>query len=271
MHSHKCAYPACHNVTTWSLAHCSVECANLHVSQQHFTSGTCHTVVKAHVSYDVLPVGTSLLVPFHPRVRDILKYSLTSPKPSEEEARHHLLRRQYITASNVASILGCNRYKSRRAVFKQYVLGDTARRNTFMQRGIEMEPVIANKFVQASGKHCIYNHGLCVSKRFDFIGATFDLLTTDGFPVEIKYLANRQPDPSAPVPFIYWVQCQVQMEVADSLSCYYVEYKEGQDDQPDYFSILQIERDTAWFDSIVPFVKQFYDDVMVLRRVLLIR
>lgn len=113
---------------------------------------------------------------------------------------------------------------------------------------------------------CVYNEGLHISKRFPFIGATFDLLTIHGIPVEIKLLVSRKPEQYPYMPPMYWVQCQVQMEVADSDMCYYVEFKEATETEPEYFCISTIRRDKEWFDNVAPRLKEFWDQVTELRQ-----
>lgn len=172
---------------------------------------------------------------------------------------------RYLTASNVAAVIGANPYCSVKQVFRKYVLKQESGSNYFTRQGIEMEPFIAQKFVEQVMLPVIYNQGVALSTRYPFLGASFDLLTCTGIPVEIKYLVSRKPKENELLPFMYWVQCQVQMEVADAPYCYYVEYKEACKDDGEYFSVCKLERDSAWFESIVPRLEEFWHAVCKLR------
>jgi hypothetical protein len=128
-----------------------------------------------------------------------------------------------------------------------------------------MEPVIAERFVRAMNVPCIYNQGMVVHKSHPFLAATFDLLTTQGIPVEIKYMVSRKPTTDIVMPCMYWVQCQIQIQCADSPYGYYVEYKEKQKDAPEHFRIMTVRRDQEWFDKNIGLLRQFWDIVQNYR------
>lgn len=270
---HMCACVTCTNTVAWDTIFCSPECAlrNRMAAAPHPRRSRPYINLKASASYqsfgDNPAIATNFLVPVSYAAGHVIRRSLLSPKPLHNETAHHKLRAQYLTASNIAAVLGANPYRSPLSVLRSYVNPHAQRKgNMFTRRGRDMEPFIANKFVEATAIPCIYDQGMCVSAHHPFIGATFDLLTVAGIPVEIKCLVSRQPGPITELaPFMYWVQCQVQMEVANAPYCYYVEYKEESGPEPEYFSIVRIDRDLPWFTRILPILQAFWAEVCELR------
>ena len=204
---------------------------------------------------------THLYVPISPKLRDILMRSFFSPRPSDNE-RHHRLRHNYLTASNIASVLNMNPYCSVRAILEKYIQPFTEHKDNFiMKRGRDMESTIAKLFINATNIPCIHNQGLTPHSKYKFIAATFDLLTLEGIPVEIKCLVKRKPTRDSIMPTMYWVQCQIQMQVANSDKCFYVEYKERNQIEDEYFNIITVRRDDQWFQNVLPLLKEFWEVV----------
>lgn len=261
----------CSNTTSWNQAHCSVGCAQEHRRNEGnlYCAAEPGINVKSHAAYEAFHNNANLFTYFYtPLSRaayNILRRGFFYPKPIANEDAHHNLRMRYLTASNVAAVIGANPYCSVKQIFKKYVLKEPGASNYFTRKGRDMEPFIAQKFVQATMLPCIYNQGLALSRRYPFLGASFDLLTHTGIPVEIKFLVSRTPKDGELVPFMYWVQCQVQMEVADASHCYYVEYKEASNDNAEYFSITKLHRDSRWFEGVAPQLEEFWDAVCKLR------
>ena len=267
-----CANVECSKKVPWNQLHCSDACVLQQFQSQHTSvevKPNCSSVVKAHAFYEGFVhedrLFTNFLIPLSTSAYNILKDGFFFPKPVQNEELHHDLRRRYLTASNVAAVLGCNPYCSQRAVFQKYVLRDSGKDNYFMRQGREYEPFIARKFVQYTQIPCIYNQGLAISKEHPFLGASFDLLTIEGIPVEIKFMVSRKPTKKELLPFMYWIQCQVQMQVAKAPFCYYVEYKEEKGDEKEYFNIIRLARDDAWFSSVIAKLQTFWHEVCLLR------
>jgi putative phage-type endonuclease len=268
-----CIAANCTSLVTWDELHCSPACArSARVSANVVARHTLqpYPCIRASAAYDPFTkhekLSTKFLLPVSRSASHIIRRSFFSPKPEYDEKAHHSLRAQYITASNVSAIIGANPHCSQRMVFKSYFTKNRAGAgNRFTRKGITMEPFIANKFVQSTGIPCMYGQGLCVSAHYPFLGATFDLITITGIPVEIKCLVTRRPATDTLMPFMYWVQCQVQMEVAQAPCCYYVEYKEETGTEPEHFSIVLVERDATWFAQILPVLQSFWAQVCELR------
>lgn len=204
---------------------------------------------------------TCLYIPTSPGLRNILVRSFFSPRPSDQK-RHHRLRHNYLTASNVASVLNINPYCSVRSILERYIHPYIEQKDNYiMKRGRDMEPIIADMFVKATNIPCVHSQGLTPHSKYKFLAATFDLLTLDGIPVEIKCLVKRKPTTECIMPVMYWVQCQIQMQVAEADKCFYVEFKERTETDEEYFNILTIRRDDQWFNRVLPLLEEFWNVV----------
>lgn len=218
------------------------------------------TYEKFDEAYD-----TQLYVPITGNVQRMLTRSFFHPRPTDE-LRHHRLRHNFLTASNVAAVLGMNPYCSVKTILDKYTRPFVpAPDNYFTKKGKNMEPIIAQKFVRATQIPCIHNQGLVTHNVYKFLAATFDLVTHTGIPVEIKCLVKRAPKTDTVMPKMYWVQCQIQMQVTEAPYCYYVEYKERTSDCPEYFNILVLNRDDDWFYQIVEYLEAFWKTVTEYR------
>jgi len=223
--------------------------------------------MHANFTYDKFDeqYDTQLYVPISDNVQRVLTRSFFHPRPSDE-LRHYRLRHNFLTASNVAAVLGMNPYCTIQTIMDKYMRPfSPAPDNYFTKRGKDMEPFIAQKFVRSTKIPCIHNQGLVQHRTYKFLGATFDLLTHTGIPVEIKCLVKRVPKQDEVMPKMYWVQCQIQMQVAESPFCYYVEYKERTETESEFFNIIVINRDDDWFYQVVPILERFWNTVTEYR------
>jgi putative phage-type endonuclease len=224
--------------------------------------------VKARASYyDLGPTfDTHVYVPYTNRVKQMLERSFFHPNPVTNEKEHHAFRYQHLTASNVAAVLGLNPYQTRQKVYEKYTNPqEPSIDNYFTRRGRQQEPYIARKFTHASGLTCLYDLPLVEHPTYPWLGATFDLLTNKGHPVEIKYLISRKPTEETFMPMMYWVQMQIQLQVAQSSSGYYVEFKSATDTEPEYFKILIVSRDDDWFAQMFSKIECFWQSVQEAR------
>lgn len=88
--------------------------------------------------------------------------------------------------------------------------------------GQKYEPVAA-RFYEKLKQTKIHEFGLIAHDTIPFLAASPDGITDDGIMVEIKCPYVRQVDVG--IPFVYWVQVQIQLEVCDLEYCDYIENK----------------------------------------------
>ena len=219
------------------------------------------------------PIGTiDYVVPISHDVADVYRRSLPRPCPNRCSDSHHCLRKHYLTASRVAGILQMG-YGSPEYILKQYVLDLRVKETPAMCEGRSMEPYILRRFSETTGVLCTHSVPLTVHKELPWLAASFDGLTGFlGEPVEIKYMHTRHPRNDEICPIAYWVQMQIQMEVADKENCYYVEYKPasrmGYNEDAEYFNICVVKRDREWFKGVLPRLQWFWNLVKTHRRLL---
>lgn len=80
---------------------------------------------------------------------------------------------------------------------------------------------IATRFYRKKFQTPVYEFGLLLHPEYDFLGASPDGITPEGVMLEIKCPYSRKV--GGPVPFTYWAQMQLQLEVANLDICHYLE------------------------------------------------
>ena len=91
-----------------------------------------------------------------------------------------------------------------------------------LDHGVRMEPQAIGNLSTIVGKK-IHEKGLTIHPKYNFIGASPDGVTEDGWLVEAKSPCKRMIKPGH-VPEAYYAQMQLNMEVFDSPACYYIEF-----------------------------------------------
>lgn len=133
------------------------------------------------------------------------------------------MRKQLITASDVAAIMGRNPYKSALEVYTDK-LGITDTEPTeAMEIGLRMEPVILDLYRDRTGRVAKPFQRLCRSKRWPWLGATCDAYTVDEQRREIvlelknasEYLAEHWEES---IPPYYTPQIQTQIGVMEAMA-----------------------------------------------------
>jgi hypothetical protein len=189
------------------------------------------------------------------KVLELIKFSLTQPEQRTEG--WHIRRGNYITASNVATTLGKNKYQTRKEyLYTSAGLAERFNGNEATDFGEKFEPVatkiyelewngiISNEMYpieneireQNNTKIEIFESAFIPSKNPDcfFIGGSPDGLIkvnnkinnepVDGYLIEIKCPMRRWPKENT-VPEHYWIQMQIQLEVCNLEYGYFLDYK----------------------------------------------
>lgn len=208
------------------------------------------------------------------------------------EQRSHLwyeTRHNILTASSIASILDANPYLSKIDFLiqkcKPLVINDS---NPAILWGIKYEP-IASQIYQEMKDEKIYDIGLLIHDKHEWLGASPDGLRSSGKLLEIKCVWNRQI--TIEIPLYYWMQVQIQLEVTnldecDLFQCKFIEYKNKdeydkacikkgyyQDGEKiiywglEKYSLNTIYRDRVWFSQVKEKLYNFWSDIMYYRNV----
>lgn len=222
---------------------------------QYACSYECGSVTVA-----TLPTGSTVERVVHITVPD------TSPlcgifnrtRPKLDDASYFADRQEFLTASIIASLLGCNKHKTMRATLEECMLKQPNQvDNRFIHAGRVHEPYIRSLFASHYRCGLIHNEGLVIHPTKPYLGATLDGLMLDGIPVEFKTIVSRKP---GQIPLPYWIQVQIQIQCCDAPYGYYVEH-----DVESFFSVTKIRRDDVWFAAIEPDLAYLHTVISQLR------
>jgi len=188
-----------------------------------------------------------------PKIRALIERKYDEQRSAE----WFRLRGTLLTASDAASALGVNFFKSPEALlvekcgYKKYIT------NANIERGIRLEPLVRDKYDEQRNTKS-HEIGLLVHPVHTWLGGSADGVTEDGFLIEIK-CPNKI---STKIPLYYIPQVQILMEIMDIEMCHFIQYHEPSDTM----KILDVPRDRTWFEQNLPKMKKFWDLVLEKRK-----
>lgn len=172
-------------------------------------------------------------------------------------------RENMITASDIASVLGANPYKSRNALLaskvqppKEYVS------NFATEHGNRYEDEARLLFGSMYGLDT-WEVGLFRHSEHKWLGGSPDGIASDGSLIEIKCPVKRPIRHE--IPAYYYPQVQICMEVLDIPKCYFIQYKPETIYNKGTIDVLEVHRSKAWFADSFPHIREFWDDVLKYR------
>lgn len=207
------------------------------------------------------------------KIADLIKHTMAYQCDEWFEKRDSIL-----TASNVSSVLNYNDHLSRNDLLNK-MLNKTRNNDSYSTlHGKKYEP-LAIKYLSNKLDVHIKEPGLKIHKDYDFLGATPDgIFQKNGeiCLVEIKCPTSRKID--GKIPYNYFCQMQLQMEVWDINTCifYELEIKEydtyhvnanyyGHIDNKHIYinkeNLLYVKRDKTWFNQHLSTFKDFVDEL----------
>ena len=190
-----------------------------------------------------------------PRIQEIINRQYFEQRSPEWLA----LRENLLTASDVASALGHNRYERPDDLLRKKVLKTAWAGNAATEHGTRLEPVARDLYDAQTGRKT-HEIGLVQHPRYPFLGGSADGVTEDGILVEIKCPLTRKIENK--VPKHYMPQIQLLLEILDLDVCDFVQYRPG---PPDEFMITRVDRDRTWFDMHLITMQKFWDRVLATR------
>lgn len=206
----------------------------------------------------------------------------------------YLSRYNKLTASEIASCLDYDKYCTSNDLLVKKIcpLDITSTQVSLaIDWGVKYEP-IAIKIYEFITKEIVYSLGLIEHSQYKFIGASPDGLILSGKLLEIKcpfkrIICNQ-------IPYNYWIQIQIQLEVCDLevcdyMDCMFSEYKSeleyNMDNiteshnkgiitndsklvywKLDQYVIIPVSRDKEWFASNIKRLSDFYDKILYYRQ-----
>jgi putative phage-type endonuclease len=204
----------------------------------------------------------------------------------------HNSRKKTITSTNVPAILEFDEYRTRHELYQSkkkeleyIVVSDNLNDPTVW--GNKFEP-IARELTEKRYNITINTTGLKYHKEYEWLGASPDGI--GDYPNHSRILFEfKSPiwrKLSQEIPFSYWIQTQIQMEVWDIDYCLYSEHKFalydnktayeldnrvdkgviGLTDPISYWYLINnwdvmIKRDREWFNKVLPYLKTFYTEM----------
>ena len=189
---------------------------------------------------------------------------LLAAKYAEQRSPEWLeLRENMITASDVASALGENRYETPDAFIKKKVLRTIWAGNAATEHGTKLEPLVRALYDERTGRKT-HEIGLVQHRLYPWLGASPDGVTEDGLLVEIKCPLTRKIEPK--VPKHYLPQVQLQLEITDLEECDFVQYRPAKTEgaEPE-FVVVRVVRDRKWFEDHLPVMRAAWDRIVAGR------
>ena len=181
---------------------------------------------------------------------------------SQRSEAWRIWRAQGLSASEAAVVMNRSPYKSPWRLFAEktgLVLEQSLDNNPLIQAGLQQEPVALHHFEE---KHGVLLLPICAeSERYPLMRASFDGLSEDNEPVEIKcphettfmeVFLNREQSTAFQ---LYWHQVQQQMLVAEADRGFLYFYQDGQTVE------FEIQRDEGFIQALIETALDFWSAV----------
>ena len=183
------------------------------------------------------------------------------PQKSDEWLK---MREDILTASDVASAIGQNKYKSKKQLFQEKIgQGGTFQGSIATRWGQHLEDYAALEYEMRSGCK-LTSHGLVIHDTFKWLGGSVDgIVATTPRGVEIKCPYSDRPIDTVPEHYI--PQVQVLMDVLDIEVFDFVQFKPPVPPLTEMYTQIAIRRDREWFKAHVPLMRKFMDDVYMYK------
>lgn len=169
------------------------------------------------------------------------------------------LRKRKVGASDANVIMGVSPFKTPYQLWLEKMDFAESKETEAMRFGNDMEPLVRERFFKQTKIPVIPQ--VMFHMEHDWLMASLDGLSADGkTAVEIK--CHRSPvdfeyvQETGQVPPKYYPQVQVQMEVVDVGSMFYMCFYQKD------FILIEVERDQAYINEMIPKLKDFYDLMM---------
>ena len=174
-------------------------------------------------------------------------------------------RNNAITASDIPTALGENKYKSAWSLLmdkcnanpKPFV-GNNATR-----WGTHYEDTAIEKYSELRGKE-VLSFGLLIHPEYSWLGGSPDGITKDGILLEVKCPLSRKIV-HGEIPEHYKSQVLLNLEICNLEMAHFIEFVPGSSDDNFEINIVEIPRDREWFAEKLPIMKEFWDSIVKYR------
>jgi putative phage-type endonuclease len=192
------------------------------------------------------------------KLLDVPQYVQRSPEWFEQ-------RNNAITASDIPTVLGENKYKSAWSLLmdkcnanpKPFVGNEATR------WGTHYEDIAIEKYSKIKDKE-VFSFGLLIHPEYPWLGGSPDGITKDGILLEVKCPLRRKIV-HGEVPEHYKSQILLNLEICNLEMGHFIEFVPGKTDEDYEINIVEVPRDREWFSQKVGVMKDFWDSVVKYR------
>ena len=158
--------------------------------------------------------------------RKLLENQKKGMYPDQKSKEWSDARFDSLTASDCATALDCNMYETSLELLTRKISSDigaaSIRSKSNMSWGNKYEP-IARTFYENMVNAKVHEIGLVKHAVYSWLGASPDGLILNGKLLEIKCPVHRKV--TGDIPYYYWIQVQIQLEVCDLDECDFLDCK----------------------------------------------
>ena len=194
-----------------------------------------------------------------PRVQELFKI----PKHDQRSQEWYQLRRERLTASDVATAIGMNPYSSRAdLIYKKCGGKDDFKGNAATKHGEKWEDTAIRIYCEKYNDKA-FDFGLLPHPTIPFLGGSPDGITAKGTVLEVKCPLMREIIPGV-VPSYYLPQVQIVMECTNLDVAHFIQYKPAPNE---VFDVTVVPRDRNWFARYFPVMDFFWREVTHYREI----
>lgn len=174
------------------------------------------------------------------------------------------IRHNMITASDVATALGVNKYQSINSLIKKKITletkisGGSFATNHGNKYEDEARFLFADRFKLETWEIGLFQH-----PNISWLGGSPDGIASDGYLIEIKCPVTREIIHE--IPSHYYPQVQICMEILDRPACYFIQYKPSSYFQNGILDVQIIYRNKDWFKENLITLELFWNKVLFMR------
>ncbi len=174
-------------------------------------------------------------------------------------------RNNAITASDIPTVLGENKYKSAWSLLMDKCNANPKpfTGNEATRWGTHYEDTAIEVYSKLKDKE-VLSFGLLIHRDYPWLGGSPDGITKDGILLEVK-CPMRRKIVEGECPEHYRSQVLLNLEICDLEVANYIEYIPGKSDDDYQINIVEIKRDHQWFAEKVKIMKEFWDSVVKYR------
>lgn len=190
-----------------------------------------------------------------------IKYLIEREYAAQRSDEWLKLRGKMLTASDVATAIGCNKYEKPEDLILKKCGYKKFNGNFATAHGNKYEDEARDKYCELYDEVC-HEIGLFPHEKYDWLGGSPDGVTESGRLVEIKCPLTRKIIEE--VPEHYMPQLQLLMEILELEVCDFIQYKPAEVawPEPEQFLVLTVERDREWFKKYLPVMDTFWKRVL---------